>query len=97
MKSIQMVKRKTGKQTTKIDHMNGEIVTDGDGNWETDQRGINAKDALDSIVGSIELINSYDNEFIPFTVWKPHSLNDRSYETMKKRQAEFLNKSNFII
>ena len=97
MKSIQMVKRKTGKQTTKIEHMNGDIVTDGDGNWDTDQRGVNAKDALDSIVGSIELINRYDNEFIPFVVWKPHSLNDRSYETMKKRQSEFLNKSNLFI
>lgn len=96
MKSIQMVKRKQSG-TTKIDHMNGDIVTDGDGNWETDQRGVNAKDSLDAVCGSIELINRYDNEFIPFIEWKPHALNDRSYETMKKKQDEFMAKSNFII
>lgn len=97
MRSIQMVKRKGGKGTTKIDHMNGEIVTDGDGNWNTDMRGVNAKDALDAIVGSIELINRYDNEYVPHVIWKPHALNDRSYSTMKKKQDEFMKQQGFII
>ena len=89
MKSIQMVKRKK-RGDTKIDHMQGEIVTDGDGNWETDMRGINAKDSLDSVVASIELINRYSNEFVPYTVWKPNGNKSRDYDTMKSKSDELL-------
>lgn len=96
MQSIQMVKRKK-KGDTKIDHTQGEIVTDGDGTWENDTRGINAKDALDSVVASIELINLHSNEFIPYTIWKPDSSKDRDYNTMKEKSDNLLNSLGMIL
>ena len=55
----------------------------------------NAKDAADAVTGTIELINRYENEFVPYVVWKPLALNDRSYETMKNKQDEFMEKMGF--
>ena len=51
MLSLHFEKRKQGKGTTKVDHFNGEIYTDGNGDWNTDMRGTNAKDAADAIPG----------------------------------------------
>lgn len=95
MLSLHFEKRKQGKGTTKVDHFNGEIYTDGSGDWNTDMRGTNAKDAADAVTGTIELINRYENEFVPYVVWKPLALNDRSYETMKNKQDEFMEKMGF--
>ena len=95
MLSLHFEKRKQGKGTTKVDHFNGEIYTDGNGDWNTDMRGTNAKDAADAVTGTIELINRYENEFVPYVVWKPLALNDRSYETMKNKQDEFMEKMGF--
>ena len=95
MLSLHFEKRKQGKGTTKVDHFNGEIYTDGNGDWNTDMRGTNAKDAADAVTGTIELINRYENEFVPYVVWKPLALNDRSYETMKTKQDEFMEKMGF--
>ena len=67
MKSLKMSKRKSG--STKIDHMNGDIVNEGDGNWETSIVGSNAKDACDPVVANIELLNKYSDLYIPFCVW----------------------------
>lgn len=97
MLSLHFEKRKQGKGTTKVDHFSGEIYTDGNGDWNTDMRGTNAKDAADAVTGTIELINRYENEFIPYIVWKPMALNDRSYETMKTKQDEFMEKMGFSI
>ena len=97
MLSLHFEKRKQGKGTTKVDHFNGEIYTDGNGDWNTDMRGTNAKDAADAVTGTIELINRYENEFVPYVVWKPLALNDRSYETMKNKQDEFMEKMGFEI
>ena len=95
MLSLHFEKRKQGKGTTKVDHFNGEIYTDGNGDWNTDMRGTNAKDAADAVTGTIELINRYENEFVPYVVWRPLALNDRSYETMKNKQDEFMEKMGF--
>lgn len=95
MLSLHFEKRKQGKGTTKVDHFSGEIYTDGNGDWNTDMRGTNAKDAADAVTGTIELINRYENEFVPYIVWKPMALNDRSYETMKIKQDEFMEKMGF--
>jgi hypothetical protein len=67
MKSLKMSKRKSG--STKIDHMSGDIVNEGDGNWETSIVGTNAKDACDPVVANIELLNKYSDLYIPFCVW----------------------------
>ena len=93
MKSIQVVKRKSGK--SKVDHMQGEIVTQGDGNWNTDMRGVNAKDALDSITAAIWLLNKYSNEYIPYVVWNPETNKARDYETLKQKTNSFLEKAGF--
>jgi len=95
MLSLHFEKRKQGKGTTKVEHFSGEIYTDGNGDWDSDMRGTNAKDAADAVTGTIELINRYENEFVPFVVWKPLALNDRSYETMKTKQDEFMEKMGF--
>ncbi len=95
MLSLHFEKRKQGKGTTKVEHFSGEIYTDGNGDWDSDMRGTNAKDAADAVTGTIELINRYENEFVPFVIWKPLALNDRSYETMKTKQDEFMEKMGF--
>ena len=96
MKSIQVVKRK-GSGKPKIDHMSGEIVTQGDGNWNTDMRGVNAKDALDSITAAITLLNKYSNEYLPYVVWNPETNKARDYETLKQKTNSFLEKSGFAM
>ena len=96
MKSIQVVKRK-GSGKPKIDHMNGEIVTQGDGNWATDMRGVNAKDALDSITAAIWLLNKYSNEYIPYVVWNPETNKSRDYDTLKQKTNDFLSKTGFAV
>ena len=96
MKSIQVVKRK-GSGKPKIDHMSGEIVTQGDGNWNTDMRGVNAKDALDSITAAIWLLNKYSNEYIPYVVWNPETNKSRDYNTLKQKTNDFLAKTGFAM
>lgn len=95
LKSLQMTKRRSG--TMKIDHMKGDIITDGDGNWETDMRGINAKDASDAIVASIDLLNKYSNEYVPFKTWSPDSNKSRDYESVKSKTNTFLTGMGFAI
>lgn len=82
MKSIQMTKRKqTG--TTKIDHMKGDLVHNDEAPWELNQIGVNAKDALDAVVGSLYLINKYSEKFVPYKKWNPNFIRDTSSEGRK--------------
>lgn len=92
MKSLQMTKRKGPSGKTKIDHMNGDIVNDGDGNWATDMRGVNAKDCSDAVAGAITLLNTYSNEYVPFKTWQPEEVFDRSYDNMKKQADAMIGK-----
>jgi hypothetical protein len=89
MKSIQMAKRKSG--SLKIDHINGELVNDGDGKWDTDLRGINAKDCLDATVSSVQLLRKYPEHYIPYKVWNQKADIDNSYEALSKKKDNFLN------
>ncbi len=96
MKSIQMTKRKqTG--TTKIDHMKGNIVHQDDSPWELNQIGINAKDALDAVVGSLYLINKYSEKFVPYKKWNPNFIRDTSSEGRKESIGNVGHKMGLLI
>jgi hypothetical protein len=84
-----MAKRKSG--SLKIDHINGELVNDGDGKWDTDLRGINAKDCLDATVSSVQLLRKYPEHYIPYKVWNQKADIDNSYEALSKKKDNFLN------
>lgn len=95
LKSLHMSKRKSG--TMKIDHTNGDVISDGNGNWETDMRGINAKDTADAICASVDLLNKYSNEYMPYNSWSPESDKSHDYDTMKKKTNDFLKKQGFEV
>ena len=90
LKSIKMTKRKSG--TTKIDHIIAENIHEGDAAWETSQIGMNAKDALDAVVGSIALLNKYDTIFIPYSEWikdkAKMKTNEEKYDEMKDKLSK---------
>lgn len=91
MKSIQMVKRKqTG--TTKIDHMKGDLVHQDDNPWELNQIGINAKDSLDAVVGSLYLMEKHSEDFIPYKKWYRYQVKDTSDEGRKESVVNIMNK-----
>ena len=93
--ALQMVKRKT-TGTTKIDHMNGENVYSDEfclpgseyteQSWQWSKVGSNAKDITDCIAGNLHLLDTYENEYIPFHVWDPLKEKERTYEGEKKKQ-----------
>lgn len=95
MKSLYSAKRKrTG--TVKIDHFAGDLVYDYSGDWAIDTAGVNAKDATDAIVANIDLLNTYEQEFVPYKIWKKDEIFDRDYDTIKDKSNTLLNKFNFI-
>jgi hypothetical protein len=95
MKSLYQSRRKrTG--TMKIDHFPGELVYDFSGNWIEDSAGVNAKDATDAIVGNIELLGIYEQEFIPSKIWKKEEIYDRDYDTLKTKNNDILNRMKMI-
>ena len=99
--SLQMVKRKT-TGTTKIDHMNGENVYSDEfclpgseyteQSWQWSKVGNNAKDVTDAICASLFLLDTYENEYIPFHVWDPLKEKERTYEGELKKQKAMLSK-----
>jgi hypothetical protein len=98
--SLQMVKRKSG--TAKIDHMNGEnVYTDefcmpgsvySEQSWQFSKVGTSAKDVTDAIAGTLYLLDTYENEYIPFHVWDPLKEKERTYEGELKKQQAMLSK-----
>jgi hypothetical protein len=79
LKSLQIVKRKQGKGTLKIEHTKGEIVTSGDAKWETALHGKNAKDTSDACAASVYLLTMYPEKFVPYKVWES-SIKLHTYE-----------------
>lgn len=96
LKSLHMTTRRGGK-SKKIDHTYGETVVESTGNWATDMRGINAKDAADSVVDSIWLIDKYSDSFIPYVTWNPDSQKSRDYDTVKSKTMDFLKGRGFNV
>jgi hypothetical protein len=98
MKSLYMKKTKT---KTKVDHFNGDLNMDFSGNWDNDIKtsfaGFNAKDSCDAVAANCGLLSKYSNEFIPVSTWNPTAIYDRSYDTVKKSNLEYLSKSGFVI
>ena len=85
MKSLKMTKRKT-TGTVKIDHNLGEIYP----NSESEMWGLNAKDATDCIASNIQLLNAFDNIFIPTKAWNDELINGNNYEDQKKKLDNLL-------
>lgn len=102
--ALQMVKRKT-TGTTKIDHMNGENVYSDEfclpgseyteQSWQWSKVGSNAKDITDCIAGNLHLLDTYENEYIPFHVWDPLKEKERTYEGEKKKQQLLIKNMGF--
>jgi hypothetical protein len=90
LKSLQIVKRKQGKGTLKIDHTKGELITSGDTNWETSLIGRNAKDSSDSTAASVYLLTLYPEKFVPYKVWGPVKLH--TYESAKDSTKTIMEK-----
>jgi hypothetical protein len=95
MKSLYTARRKRSN-TPKIDHFPGDLTYDFTGNWENDVAGKNAKDTTDAIAGNIELLNTYEQEFIPIKVWKKEEIYERDYDSIKLKNDKLLNNFNFI-
>jgi len=91
MKSLQMTKRKQS-DTSKIDHMKGDLVYDWSENWETDRAGVYAKDALDAVCGTIMLLETYGNEYPPVYAWDLEGSSGRTIESVNAKMEETLGK-----
>lgn len=99
--ALQMVKRKT-TGTTKIDHMNGENVYSdefclpgseyNENSWAFSKVGSNAKDITDCIAGNLHLLDTYENEYIPYHVWEPLKEKERTYDGEKAKHYEMMKK-----
>lgn len=95
MKSLYQHRRKrTGSM--KIEHFYGDLVYDYLGNWDSDMAGQNAKDITDAVAANIELMNTYENEFIPFHEWNPSGNHNRDYDYIKEKNEGMLSNMNFI-
>lgn len=89
LKSLQLTKRKnTG--TVKVDHMKGDLVNEGNADWDTSLIGSNAKDICDAVVANIELINMHSDVFIPYKVWDPKNTNNSTLEKRKENTEKIL-------
>jgi hypothetical protein len=95
MRSLYQSRRKrTG--TMKIDHFPGDLIYDYSGDWTIDLAGQNAKDTCDAIAGNIELLNIFEQEFIPTKIWKKEEIYDRDYDSIKNKNNSVLDKMKFI-
>lgn len=97
--SLQMTKRKqTG--TAKIDHMNGDNVYSDEfcmpgssyteQSWTMSRVGNFAKDLSDCVGGNMYLLDTYENEYIPYHVWDPLKEKERTYEGELSKQKNLL-------
>jgi len=107
MSSLQMQKRsKNGEKnagSAKVEHMTGDIVTTGPTLWTYDEtswkmmkNGINAKDGTDSVVGTIELLNKYSNEYVPTSIWVPDTIKEKNYVNAKIDAKKLMDKLGFF-
>ena len=95
MKSLHQTKKRSG--ATKIDHFPGDLNYDWqNGNWETCQAGVNAKDTTDAIAANIQLIDTYATEFVPSKIWRSDAVFERSYDNLKEKNQAVMDKYNFI-
>lgn len=99
--SLQMTKRKqTG--TAKIDHMNGDNVYSDEfcmpgssyteQSWTSSKVGSFAKDLSDCVSGNMYLLDTYENEYVPYHVWDPMKEKERTYENELSKQKDLLMK-----
>lgn len=92
IKSLQIVKRKSADGTRsgspKVDHTSGDVVFEGDINWETSAIGIHAKDAADTVCACCELLRK--NNVLAYEVWDPENIKTKTQEDMKDQLTTFL-------
>jgi hypothetical protein len=91
LKSLQIVRRKAmgGKLgSKKVDHTKGDLVYEGDMDWDRSMIGINAKDATDAICANIELLKKYD--YVPVHQYEPEKIEYRSEEAAKRNVDDLM-------
>lgn len=87
MKALHMTKRKeTG--TSKVDHMNGPLVHEGNTEWNTSTIGQNSKDSTDAIAANCELLSLYSTDFPATVSWNAYSIKENSYDEDKSKYME---------
>jgi len=67
---LSLVEVKNERGRTKIDHTNGRMVYEDNGDWNRSLMGINAKDASDSFVGSAYTLIAELENSIPQYTWR---------------------------
>jgi len=99
LKSLQIVRRKDseGKRTgsQKVDHVNGELVLDGNITWETSLIGTNAKDVADAACACCELLRKHD--VLPYEEWEPDLIKEPNREDAQKTVQALLAKNKWTI
>ncbi len=90
LKSLQMVKRKTGKGSFKVDHTMGEVPLTGH------DAGKNAKDTSDSVCSMITLLTAYPTKFVPMSLWSSKII-ERTYDSVKSNLFDTLNLRGFNV
>jgi hypothetical protein len=94
LKSLQITRRKdsdgrkTGSQ--KVDHTNGDIVLEGNINWDTSLIGIHAKDISDACCACCELLRKHD--VVPYEMWEPELIKEKTRDDAKDQVNKLLDK-----
>jgi hypothetical protein len=91
LKSLQWVKRNKKTGTLKVDHTKGEIITEGNTDWQTGLFGKNSKDCSDATCASVYLLNLYPEKFVPYKIWDKNII-ERSYQTVQNETSKMLDK-----
>jgi len=95
LKSLQITRRKDsdGKKTgsQKIDHTNGEIVLEGNTNWDTSLIGVHAKDVSDAVCACCELLRKHD--VVPYEMWEPEKIHETTRNDAKEKINALLEKN----
>jgi hypothetical protein len=88
MKSLVMAKRRSG--STKVEHVDGDLIYDWTMDWDKCLAGIYAKDGTDAVAGNMALLEQYANDFPPVVEWDPELTAGRTTESVKKNVTDRL-------
>jgi hypothetical protein len=97
MKSLYQARRKnTGSM--KIEHFPGDLNYAWEmGDWTSCGAGYHAKDCTDAIAGNIQLLGVYSQEFIPYKVWNPQEVYEMDYDSIQKKNLNYVNTNKMMI
>lgn len=92
LKSLQIVRRRgsDGKKSgsRKVDHTLGEVIFEGNTDWQASQIGIHAKDVSDTCAAVCELIRKHS--ILPYEEWEPEEIVEKNRETSLENMKKFL-------